>query len=405
MTIGQALSSALSSSSALGGQPGSGSLVMNAQGGTAPRARTDGIPLGVPVGEAPLEAIADAVRSGALTQDAAGKALTTGGRLGDVFYLDRMLRDGGAKDGALDALRDGDPATGLGEAAKRYGAATAGYKLGEAQAVAKWGVDVAKGAVAAARTAGEAAVSGAERGPLGGLVPDGVSDATDAALKAKGEALLEQVKALPDMPAKMVESYEARFALADKLEGAYLDGYAEIGVYAEAFRIRGEAAGELKILAAEAATTVIGVGAGVKALKTAGGVARAPDNSKRADLHSLRTADMIREGHELITRSSVDAKLKNYTLNPDHPRGGDKAKNIEIVLGYTKANHSKLSAQIKFNIDDDVVVGSNEYGTLYRQYIQVEGVNGKKASLLTGWIDHSDHGTIMMTTAYLKDAK
>jgi hypothetical protein len=55
--------------------------------------------------------------------------------------------------------------------------------------------------------------------------------------------------------------------------------------------------------------------------------------------------------------ASVLDKLFRYTLNPDHPEGGPKAKWFEQALGFTRANIGDLAKQIVFDPSKAVQTG------------------------------------------------
>jgi hypothetical protein len=97
--------------------------------------------------------------------------------------------------------------------------------------------------------------------------------------------------------------------------------------------------------------------------------------------------------------ASVLDKLYRYVLNPDHPRGGEKAKWFESALGYTRANIGDLAKQIVFDPAKAVKVGTTEYGTNFRQMIMVTGANGRSLPIATGWTQ-GDDGIMKLVTAF-----
>jgi len=91
-------------------------------------------------------------------------------------------------------------------------------------------------------------------------------------------------------------------------------------------------------------------------------------------------------------------KIINYALNPM----GDKNKAIafEKALGYNVSNADKLINQIYDNINKypAILKNTDEYGTRYEIIMDITGVNGKTAKVLTGWIDdHKKSETRLIT--------
>jgi hypothetical protein len=96
---------------------------------------------------------------------------------------------------------------------------------------------------------------------------------------------------------------------------------------------------------------------------------------------------------------SVADKLDRYLLNPDNTRGGPKAEWFKQALGFTRENSADLAKQLIFDESQAVRNGVNEYGTLFRQTINVTGVNGRTIPVATGWIVGAD-GVPRLTTAF-----
>jgi hypothetical protein len=96
-------------------------------------------------------------------------------------------------------------------------------------------------------------------------------------------------------------------------------------------------------------------------------------------------------------------KLTQYALDPDHPRGGDKARVFKSALGYDQSNYGDLDKQIREGIQREHAEprGSNEYGSQFSVDIPVAGPAGS-AIVRTGWI--YDHGSDVprFTTAFVK---
>ncbi len=97
------------------------------------------------------------------------------------------------------------------------------------------------------------------------------------------------------------------------------------------------------------------------------------------------------------------AKFTNYALNP--LKAPDKAKAFQEALGYNLDNCDELIDNINKHIDRNKFVekGSNEYGTRYEQIIELTGANGKKANVLTAWIE--DEKGKRLTSVYVTKKK
>lgn len=85
-----------------------------------------------------------------------------------------------------------------------------------------------------------------------------------------------------------------------------------------------------------------------------------------------------------------DVKLSGYALNPSV--APDKARAFKAALGYTMANADLLKQNIVDHIDEDRFVekGDSGYGMRYEFIVELTGVNGKKANVLTAWIQEDE---------------
>ena len=86
------------------------------------------------------------------------------------------------------------------------------------------------------------------------------------------------------------------------------------------------------------------------------------------------------------TAESVERKLSQYLLNPEHVRGGDKAEWFQQALGLTKENMADLAKQIVFDPKKAVQTGLTEFGTKYNQTITITGANGRNIDVVAAWI-------------------
>ena len=98
-----------------------------------------------------------------------------------------------------------------------------------------------------------------------------------------------------------------------------------------------------------------------------------------------------------------EKKFTKYALDPT--KSPDKAKAFQSALGYNKSNYNKLIENIKNNIDENKFVkkGDKGHGMLYEYVMELKGENGKKANVMTAWID--DGGEKRLTSVYVTRKK
>lgn len=99
----------------------------------------------------------------------------------------------------------------------------------------------------------------------------------------------------------------------------------------------------------------------------------------------------IKQNLQLFANKMSEQKFTQYALNP--LKALDKAKVFKEALGYTVDNFEDLRQNILDNLVEDNFIekGDNGYGMRYEQILELAGPNGKKAKVLTAWIqDGSD---------------
>lgn len=99
----------------------------------------------------------------------------------------------------------------------------------------------------------------------------------------------------------------------------------------------------------------------------------------------------IKQNLQLFANKMPEQKFTQYALNP--LKAPDKAKAFKEALGYTVDNFEDLRQNILDNLVEDNFIekGDNGYGMRYEQILELAGPNGKKAKVLTAWIqDGSD---------------
>lgn len=97
------------------------------------------------------------------------------------------------------------------------------------------------------------------------------------------------------------------------------------------------------------------------------------------------------------------AKFLEYALNPD--KAPDKARAFKEALGYDLDNYSELMKNIEDHINESRFVekGDSGHGMRYEYIIELTGANGKKANVLTAWIQDGEKKR--MTSVYVTKRK
>ncbi|WP_339816799.1 phage minor capsid protein [Paenibacillus sp. FSL R7-0216] len=98
-----------------------------------------------------------------------------------------------------------------------------------------------------------------------------------------------------------------------------------------------------------------------------------------------------------------DAKLTQYALDPNHPKGKDKARVFQSALGYNQSNYKDLIKNVDRNLGSAPAYfrGSTPYGDKYEVILPLQGPNGKTANVLTAWM--MKDGKARLTSIYVKD--
>ena len=100
-----------------------------------------------------------------------------------------------------------------------------------------------------------------------------------------------------------------------------------------------------------------------------------------------------------------EAKFTKYAL--DQARQPDKAKALELALGYTQKNHRELMENIQRNLSHFPAVykGTDGYGDRYEIEMMLVGANGRVARLMTGWIIDKEKRETRLTSVYINKRK
>lgn len=97
-------------------------------------------------------------------------------------------------------------------------------------------------------------------------------------------------------------------------------------------------------------------------------------------------------------------KLASYALNPEHPKGGNKARVFASALGYNPANADILATRVQQGIltAPATVLDANKFGQLMAVDMPILGANGQTAIIRTGWMYETDALVPRMTTIFVK---
>jgi hypothetical protein len=101
-------------------------------------------------------------------------------------------------------------------------------------------------------------------------------------------------------------------------------------------------------------------------------------------------------------RAIIDErKIRDYLLNPLHPRGGHKARMFAAALGYQRFDHARLIAQIRQGIvrHEAVAIGHVPHGERFRVDIPITGSTGS-AIVRTLWIIRTGEDVPRFSSAY-----
>jgi hypothetical protein len=108
---------------------------------------------------------------------------------------------------------------------------------------------------------------------------------------------------------------------------------------------------------------------------------------------------------ELVDETIIDPrKLTDYALDPENPKGKDKAVMFEKYLGYTKDNYQSLLDQINDLVLDAAAIPQNQdqFGTRYRVDLEIKGIEMQQVEIVrTGWLIPPNSRQARLTTLYI----
>lgn len=96
------------------------------------------------------------------------------------------------------------------------------------------------------------------------------------------------------------------------------------------------------------------------------------------------------------------AKIEKYALKEEN-----KARAFYLALGYTVNDSRVLIESIWENLDKYPALKgkSDQYGDRYSVTMEIKGINGKTASIVTAWIKDKKDGEVRLTSCYVTKKK
>lgn len=103
----------------------------------------------------------------------------------------------------------------------------------------------------------------------------------------------------------------------------------------------------------------------------------------------------------------IGGKLTGYSLNPDHGEGKHKALVFQSALGYNLNNAGELEDRIRAALRDYRCTkrGNLGHGERFEVQMLLDGSNGNRQPVITGWIYDVGRDTPRMVTCYVNDNK
>lgn len=112
---------------------------------------------------------------------------------------------------------------------------------------------------------------------------------------------------------------------------------------------------------------------------------------------------------EVVHNIRIDPrKLTEYALNPNNPKGANKAIMFERHLGLTRDNYELLLEQINAQAleAETMFQSSDQHGERYQVDLEITGAKlGQKEIVRTGWIVEPNSDTARLITLYVKKRK
>ena len=131
------------------------------------------------------------------------------------------------------------------------------------------------------------------------------------------------------------------------------------------------------------------------------------DGRKAALDQAAKRAELRREVHPQLPDADKAhipmPKLTSYALNPDHPKGGHKARVLAAALGYTAADAPTLARQLLAGLPGQPATTGklDQHGQRWTVDIPVTTPKGS-ATVRTGWIVRPGSDAPQLTSAYIE---
>lgn len=125
--------------------------------------------------------------------------------------------------------------------------------------------------------------------------------------------------------------------------------------------------------------------------------------AQKANKALTNSANRAKINMQFFATVIPNEKLTDYALNL--LKAPDKAKAFKDALGYDQTNYELLKQNILDHIDESKLKekGDSGYGMRYEGIIEITGENGKKANVLTAWIQDGDNKRL--TSVYVTKRK
>lgn len=96
-------------------------------------------------------------------------------------------------------------------------------------------------------------------------------------------------------------------------------------------------------------------------------------------------------------------KIRSYALNTQNPKGRDKARMFQSILGYTQTDADELHAKLLAGVQESPATfrQSTPFGHSYEVVVQVTSAQAT-ARVTTGWIIRLGSSIPTLVTAYIR---
>ncbi len=133
-------------------------------------------------------------------------------------------------------------------------------------------------------------------------------------------------------------------------------------------------------------------------------------NAERDGEPIIRKKKMLDENRDIITESpapdslntarSIAQKLVTYSLNVNHPVGGNKAILFEALFGITVDNPHELVKLLVFDFENAAKGEKTENGQKYVLFTKINAISGEEKTVKSVWILNRD-GILRLVSAYV----